>query len=216
MYYVVPSSDMEADRFFLPLSTGRTEVLLPLERNRVAAVLLPVARWLSWPSQRGTKEKLLWWINMHLSILPMADAVARWPALASGYSVSICCVSRMLVRETPQFVPHLEVALAAAEAAERTARMESRRAPAWWSDALTEAPAGPHVRVRVLINVQAHDGHCSDEEAVDFTPDGTVKTVFLPPGDWDFSTRKTWAEFLEDHQCGASCWWSFVDAVSVE
>ncbi len=78
--YIVPAEDQADDHFFVPLSTGRLTVKLPLDANKVETVLRPLALWLNFPGAPTAKKvALLAGIQENLSLIPMEDATARWP-----------------------------------------------------------------------------------------------------------------------------------------
>jgi hypothetical protein len=214
MFWIVPAADQAPDHMFLPLSTGRTEIRLPLESSPVSTILLPVARWLSFPRQRGTRAELIAWIDAHLSLVPMESAVARWPVLASGSAQAMERVAAQIRRETPQFAPHLGAAIAAAGAAARTAAMEAERQaqrerapPDWLESAARIAPAGPHIVVHLRVSEEEHDGCCSAVDESDLEErESEELDMFLPLTDadgdpWDLDAQTEWREHAEGHCC---------------
>jgi hypothetical protein len=228
MFFIVPESDKTADGFVIHCSDGPVTVALPLTTN-TTAVLLPVARWLSFPRQRGTKAELIAWINEHLSVRSMADAVARWPALETTANPSVLkALVRQITKETPEFAVHAQVVLEAAEAAARTAAMEAARErerlftpPAWLEWATEDAPEGPHIVVRISEAEQEHDGYCSEVGEDDLEErEAEEREMYLPPTDedgdpWDFETKPEWREYADGHCCcGASVITRIVSAVT--
>jgi hypothetical protein len=129
--YIVPTEDQADGSFFVPLPTQRLTVQLPLDTNKVDTVLRPLALWLDFPGAgRANKLDLIAGIQGNISLLPMADAAARWPndlgpipetydlqvtrlrslknaANGSGYKFDTNIYIDTLRRDTPQFIPHL-------------------------------------------------------------------------------------------------------------
>lgn len=122
--YIVPVSDQEPDSFTVPIQYQPhvLNVKLPLSANGTLAVLRPLANHLGLGhmlSSNETKERLIKLITPNLSLLPMADAIARWPQLDESIPITFAEVKDVLNcfmegewaatlrHETPQFIPHL-------------------------------------------------------------------------------------------------------------
>ncbi len=153
--YLVPAGDQAADHFFVPLSTQRLTVKLPLDVNKVETVLRPLATWLNFPGAKSAnKIALLAGIQENLSLLPMSAAEARWPELGptptsatsetygllverlrvlrnaddgSGHKFDTTVYIDTLRRDTPEFIPHLHAKMTELEAALRTMGAEVQR-----------------------------------------------------------------------------------------
>lgn len=201
MFLVVPEADKTADGFIVHRSDGPVTVTLPLENNTITT-LLSVARWLSYPKARATKDTLITWINEHLSTVPMADAVARWPVLETATNPSVLsradrpadwlqpfrALVRQITKETPQFAVHAQATLDVAEAAARTAGAEAERErerlytpPAWLESATDDAPEGPHIVVTLSDAEQRHDGYCSEVSDGDLEErEAEERDMYLP------------------------------------
>lgn len=227
MVYIVPAADQAPDHFFVPLPTGRTRIALPLESNTMA-VLTPLGKWLGLMDigHRKKADLVATLSKSYLSLLPMEDALAAWPALGTVFNTMTAAADSLdrnqiqqwlqemralltsIRNQTPQFLPHalkicrdLEDHARRVAEEERIAIAKERAAPAWWDAVLTEAPAGPHFKITVQEDEQGHDGYCSgtEEDEMEIVSSKT-RTVFLPAGDWSFD-KTEWREGAEGHCC---------------
>lgn len=203
MFYIVPEADRRADGFVMRFN-GEEETLyrLPLTANTVVQ-LQRLAKWLNIKGYTALiKALLVSEILQHLTLDPMAVAVERFPILGLPVPATAEeCITRMrevtLVRaqralEAGLFPAHFGLVLEQLGAQRRTLLEEERRAaraaeearwapPAWWEDALTEAPDVPYVKVALRIGDQVHDGYCTGVEEDDLSVvDWTEKILYLP------------------------------------
>ncbi len=228
--YIVPAEDQAGDHFTVPyllspFSTQRLTVQLPLDANKVESVLRPLATWLNFPhAKQLNKLALLAGIQENLSLLPMADAAARWPndlgPIPETYSLQWAKLSTLqkvddaLRRDTPEFIPHLHAKMTEIEDAMRTTEAEERRkeyaerkkkftAPAWWDFAVTDVPpVAPYYKLTVQTVSETHDGYCTDADV--YTLDPKTSVMYLAGNDWDakdLNEKNTWAQHLDDHCC---------------
>ena len=229
IYYIVPAEDQSAESFTVPLYSGRLEVRLPLENNTIEHVLRPLAKWLNFPGCHTAKKlQLIDGINKNLSLRPMSEAVARWPALSYSPPGSLDAARRLLsrqralcdevARKTPEFLPHAQKVAEDVRAALTTMEMEelrekrrqeaeAAREPDWMESAVEEAPSGPHYKITVVAEEDGHDGYCSGVEEGELEVVQTEKRVYyLPDGDWDFEEKTTWEAHHHGHCCCGAVW----------
>ncbi len=216
--YLVPAEDQADDHFFVPLSTQRLMVKLPLDANKVETVLRPLALWLNFPGAPTAKKvALLAGIQENLSLIPMADATARWPcelgpiptssALqqvrlsilrdaddAKTFPRASTLYIKTLRRDTPEFIPHLHVKMNELEAAIRTARAECRPCTEQkaWETRYCAAPKWlASALPQPLTGVEYYEIILEEEE------DGETKErrAFLPVEGWssqDLDEKMSW------------------------
>lgn len=228
IYYIVPAEDQSADSFFVPLSSGRLEVRIPLENNTIDRVLRPLAKWLNFPGCHSAKKlQLIDGINRSLSLRSMSEALARWPQLSFSPPQSAGAAGRLLsrqlalcnevARKTPEFLPHAEKVAEDVRATLTTMKMEelrekrkeeaeAAREPHWMESALTEAPSGPHYKIAVVAEEEGHDGYCSGMDGEMGIVGTEEKTYFLPDGEWDFEEKTTWEHHHDAHCCCGAVW----------
>jgi hypothetical protein len=209
---IIPVSDQGPDNFTVPIEYQLypLTVKLPLSVNGVLSVLRPLANHLGLGfhlSPHESKEKLIKLITPNLSLLPMTDAILRWPQLDEPVPTTFAAAQDVLTRfmeeewvttlrqETPQFIPHLHKRIAEYKKVYNMLEYEEQvkerdwqqlrerfhtRAPAWCMQTLRKPPAdGKHYVITLTKLEKWHDRYCSDGE--EFRTEKVESKVFYLP-----------------------------------
>jgi hypothetical protein len=237
--YIVPAADQGPDSFTVHVEwrTQPLTVKLPLSANGTIDVLRPLANHLGLGhmlSPHESKDSLLSLIRPNLSLLPMADAIARWPQLGEPVPTTLAAAQEAesdykgggwaatLRETTPEFIPHLHSRMAeckkVCDRLEYEEQVRERdwqelrerfrtRAPAWCMEALRTPPAAgvAHYVITLAKFEQSHDGYCSDGEELR-TEEVEAEVLYLPvQTGWTPTDIPIGQEWTMQDECHCCC-----------